>query len=217
MLREYFTQDIFTSLILVCLLLLVIARHLFPNRFRDFIAVIYNLKYLKLYVRERKKFDIFNALLFANFILMAGVFCFLAVKNLSIQTLKLHTTLVFFIFVLTAIFLTKSIFERVVGHFFEFSEFIKTYLFYKNTFKYIIGLVLLFINTLLLFSSLDKKYTIYVAFGLIFLINLNGFIRFLRLYQKAIIRNFFYFLLYLCALEIGPYVILYKVFKDYFG
>ena len=29
---------------------------------------------------------------------------------------------------------------------------------------------------------------------------------------KLIITNFFYFILYLCALEISPYIILYKVF-----
>lgn len=30
--------------------------------------------------------------------------------------------------------------------------------------------------------------------------------------RKLIITNFFYFILYLCALEISPYIILYKVF-----
>ncbi|MBT8243999.1 MAG: DUF4271 domain-containing protein [Winogradskyella sp.] len=217
MLREYFTQDLFTGLILVCLLLLVATRQLFTTRFNDFLSVTYNIKYLKLYARERKEFDFFNILLFANFIISAGIFSFLILKNLITQTFEVYSVLPSIVLVFIIILILKSFLERVVGYYFEFLDLVKIYLLHKNSFKYISGLILVLINILLLFSDLDKKLTIYVSLSLLFLINLSGFIRFLKPYQKEVIHNFFYFLLYLCALEIGPYVILYKVFKDYFG
>jgi hypothetical protein len=53
------------------------------------------------------------------------------------------------------------------------------------------------------------------AFSLVCLINLLGFLTSFKTYQKKINPNFFYFLLYLCALEISPYVLLYKVIREY--
>ncbi|WP_368667007.1 DUF4271 domain-containing protein [uncultured Winogradskyella sp.] len=217
MLREYFTQDIYISLILVCLILIVSTRQLFGTRFADFLQVIWNDRYLKLYSREQKKLDIFNIFLFINFVFTLGIFIHFTYSTLK-GPLPDDIFLLIYLFV-SILFITvfKIIIERIIAHIFEFSEFIKEYIFQKNTYKNISGLLLLLANILLLFSNLDKKIVIYSGLTLFLLINISGFIRFLQHYQKAIISNFFYFLLYLCALEIGPYVILYKVFKDYFG
>jgi hypothetical protein len=40
-----------------------------------------------------------------------------------------------------------------------------------------------------------------------------GFIRSIKFYQKQLINNFFYFILYLCTLEIGPYILICKLFS----
>ncbi|GGI55902.1 DUF4271 domain-containing protein [Winogradskyella haliclonae] len=217
MLREYFTQDIYIGLILVCLILIVSTRQLFGIRFADFLQVIWNDRYIKLYSRERKKLDIFNILLFTNFVFTLGIFIHFAYSTLK-EPLPDNIFLLIYVFLGLLVFtLFKIIIERIIAHVCEFSEFIKEYIFQKNTYKNISGLLLLLVNILLLFSDLDKKIVIYSSLTLFLLINVSGFIRFLQHYQKAIISNFFYFLLYLCALEIGPYVILYKVFKDYFG
>ena len=45
------------------------------------------------------------------------------------------------------------------------------------------------------------------------LILLTGFIRSIKFYQKQLINNFFYFILYLCTLEIGPYILICKLFS----
>ncbi|RZN84195.1 MAG: DUF4271 domain-containing protein [Winogradskyella sp.] len=217
MLRDYFSQDIYTVLILACLVLIVSTRQLFGTRFADFLQVIWNDRYIKLYSRERKKLDFFNILLFLSYVLSSGVFIHFAYSTLK-ESLSDDILLLAYLFSgIFIITLLKIAVERVIAHFFEFSEFIKVYIFQKNAYKNISSFLLLLANILLLFSDLDKKLVIYSGLTLFFLINIIGFIRFLRHYQKAIISNFFYFLLYLCALEIGPYVILYKVFKDYFG
>lgn len=218
MLREYFTQDLYISLLIGCLFLVVTVRQLFPTRFIDFLTVIWNDRYIKLYAKERKKIDIFNGLLFLNFAIATGIFIFHTYLTLNDSSTFEDNYLYLVLFCITAIILIlKTIVERVIAYFFEFSEFIKVYLFQKSAQKNISGLLLLLSNILFLFSSLDKKLIIYSSLIVLSLVNISGFIRFLRLYQKAIFSNFFYFLLYLCALEITPYVILYKVFKDYFG
>ena len=46
---------------------------------------------------------------------------------------------------------------------------------------------------------------------LLFFIVLTGLFTSFKAHQSLIKYNFFYFILYLCALEIAPYIILYKV------
>ncbi|MDC1470085.1 DUF4271 domain-containing protein [Flavobacteriaceae bacterium] len=35
----------------------------------------------------------------------------------------------------------------------------------------------------------------------------------MKFYQKLLMDNFFYFILYLCTLEIGPYILMWKLFS----
>ncbi|MFD1062938.1 DUF4271 domain-containing protein [Winogradskyella litorisediminis] len=217
MLRDYYTQNVFIGLIVFCLLLVVLASQLFSARFIDFVSVIWNDRYSKLYIRERKKLDIFNGILFLNLIISCGLFLIICYKIFLQDIENENLALIFLISGLFLMLILKITLERLVAHAFEITEMVKNYLFRKATYKNVSGLVLLAGNVLLLFSTLDKKMVIFSIITLIFLINVIGFIRFFKDYQKVLIINLFYFLLYLCALEIGPYVILYKVIKDYFA
>ena len=49
---------------------------------------------------------------------------------------------------------------------------------------------------------------------LLTVINTIGLLTSYKSNLNLIKRDFFYFILYLCALEIGPYIILYKVFIE---
>lgn len=217
MLREYFTQDLYTALILFCLLLVVVSSQLYSSRFVDFIAVVWNDKYSKLYFRERKKLDIFNGLLFLNLVISGGIFLVICYHYFIEKTNQESFTVLIVTLSLFLIFILKVLLERLIAYFFEFSEMAKQYLFRKTTYKNSSGLILLISNVLLIFSEIDDIVIIYAVISIIFLIITIGFIRFIKDYQKVLITNLFYFLLYLCALEIGSYVILYKVIKDYFG
>lgn len=217
MLREYFTQDLYTALILFCLLLVVVSSQLYSSRFVDFIAVVWNDKYSKLYFRERKKLDIFNGLLFLNLVISGGIFLVICYHYFIEKTNQESFTVLIVTLSLLLIFILKVLLERLIAYFFEFSEMAKQYLFRKTTYKNSSGLILLISNVLLIFSEIDDIVIIYAVISIIFLIITIGFIRFIKDYQKVLIPNLFYFLLYLCALEIGSYVILYKVIKDYFG
>jgi hypothetical protein len=88
-------------------------------------------------------------------------------------------------------------------------------LFQKTTFKNYFGIVFLIANLFLLYTKTYANVVIIVAFSLICLINLLGFLNSFKNYQNRINSNLFYFLLYLCALEFGPYILLYKVIMEY--
>jgi len=67
------------------------------------------------------------------------------------------------------------------------------------------------INVLLLYAITPTKWLLIISIGLIILINSVGLVTTFKNHQKLILNNLFYFILYLCALEIGPYLILYKI------
>ncbi len=214
MLREIISNDWFTLLIVLSLCVLAIAKYTFSNRFNDFLWVVGNSKYLKIYSREQKFIDWFDALMFFNLIISGSLFSFLSYNTL-VTTIAFDILLFLKILLgIGALLLIKILLERLIGSLFEIDALIDSYIFQKTNYKNYLGLVLLPINILLIFTLQPKPSIIYVVFGLLFVINLIGFITSFKTHQKLIINNFFYFILYLCALEIAPYIILYKLFIE---
>lgn len=213
MLRDPISNEWFTILIILCLVILALAKYLFNRRFNDFVGVIGNSKYLKIYGRDQKFIDQFDALLFINLIISIAIFLILAYSTL-VDELAFDITLFVKIFlVIGVLLLIKVLLERLIGSLFDIDELIDSYLFQKTNYKNFIGLILLPINVILIYSVPPTESLIYTIIGLLFLINLIGFITSFKSHQKLIIGNFFYFILYLCALEFGPYIILFEVFN----
>ena len=212
MLREIISNEWFTILIVFSLCILAFAKYTFSNRFNDYLWVIGNSKYLKIYAREQKFIDQFDSLLFINLVISLSIFSFLGYSEL-VKPLDFEFALFVKLFVgIGALMLIKILLERLIGSLFDIDELIDSYIFQKTNYKNYVGLILLPINVVLIFAIKPTATILYVVFGLIILVNLIGFITSFKTHQKTILNNFFYFILYLCALEIAPYVILYKLF-----
>ncbi|MDG5490378.1 DUF4271 domain-containing protein [Psychroserpens sp. SPM9] len=215
MLREVISNDWFTLFLILGLLCITLSKYVFAHRFKDFLAVIGNSKYLKIYAREQKFIDKFDALLFFNLIISVSIFAYICYSTLVHPSeFQLHQ---FFklLFGVGVLFLIKVLLERLIGSLFDIDELIDAYLFQKTTFKNYTGFILFPVNCILIYSLNPTKPVIYGVIGLIILINLVGFISSFKNHQKLLLNNIFYFILYLCALEIGPYLILYKLIKDF--
>ncbi|PTM11696.1 MAG: DUF4271 domain-containing protein [Bacteroidetes bacterium] len=212
MLREIISNEWFTILIVFSICVLAFAKYAFTNRFSDYLWVIGNSKYLKIYAREQKFIDQFDSLLFINLVISLGIFSYVGYSKL-VNPLDFDFALFVKIFVgIGSLILIKVLLERLIGSLFDIDELIDSYIFQKTNYKNYVGLILLPINIILLFAINPTATIIYVVFGLIILINLIGFITSFKTHQKTILNNLFYFILYLCALEIAPYIILYKLF-----
>ncbi|MEP1488215.1 MAG: DUF4271 domain-containing protein [Algibacter sp.] len=212
MLRNITSIELITILMVIGLTIISVAKLVAPKRFNDFIFVIGNTKYLKIYSRDQKFFDHFDALLFINFILSSAIFgvvCFQFYSGenaFNINTMfKLTVSIGVFI-------LIKVLFERLIGSLFEMDKLMDVYLFQKISYKNYLGLLLLPINGIIIYAFPKSLTLIYVMITLLLIINLIGLITSFKTHLNTIKNNLFYFILYLCALEIAPYIILYKVF-----
>jgi len=212
MLRNVPTYELFTIIIVVSLLFITLAKALYPKRFNDFVSVVGNSNYLKIYLREQKFFDKFDALLFVNLILSITIFSFICVHYDSVL-LNPSIDDLFKLFVGIGIFvLIKVLLERLIGSLFEIDKLIDAYLFQKISYKNLLGLLLFPINVFLIFSFKPNLTIIYIIIIILFIINVSGLVTTIKTNQSLIKQNLFYFILYLCALEIAPYIIIYKVF-----
>lgn len=215
MIREVISYEWFTVFMVLGLSLITMAKVLFTNRFLDFIGVLGNSKYLKLYTKDQKFIDFFDGLLFLNLAIglsVFGYFSYLTLEPTEIFELDVFLKILLGI---TGISLIKILIERLVGSLFEIDKLIDSYLFQKTSYKNFNGFVLLITNTLLLYVINPTKNIIIGIVALLVLINLIGFMTSFKNHQKTVTNNLFYFILYLCALEIGPYLILYKIIVEY--
>ncbi len=212
MLREIISTEWYTILFVLCLSILAMVKYIFSSRFNDFLWLVGKSKYLKIYAREQKFIDQFDAFLFLNLVVSLSIFFFLG-HSAFVGGISFNIGLFIKILLgIGAIILIKVLLERLIGSLFGIDALIDSYLFQKTSYKNFSGLLLLPINILLVFTIPLSINLFYVIIGLLFIINLMGFITSIKTHQKTILNNIFYFILYLCALEIAPYVILYKLF-----
>lgn len=213
--REYITYEWFTLFTIFGIVAVAAAKYMNTSRFSDFIYVIGNSKYLKIYSKDQKFIDLFDGLLFFNLVCSSSIFIFFGYSTfVSEQSFELVPFLKL-LFTVSTIIIIKILLERLIGSLFEIDSIIDDYLFQKTTFKNYSGLIFLAANLTLLYTDYDAKIIIIAVISVICLINLIGFIASFKTHQKTINSSLFYFLLYLCALEIAPYVLLYKVISEY--
>ncbi|WP_417888891.1 DUF4271 domain-containing protein [Xanthomarina gelatinilytica] len=214
MLRPTSTNDFFIILIVVSLVFVAIAKLLFEKRFNHFASILINSSYLKVYSKDQKFIDLFDGLLFLNLLFSASIFGFICYNTLF-ESIEMSVALIFkFMFGIGVFILIKVLLERLIGSLFSIDNLIDKYLFQKTSYKNYLGLALIPINVLLLFSMTPNKAIVLTVIILLTVINTIGLLTSYKSNLNLIKRDFFYFILYLCALEIGPYIILYKVFIE---
>ncbi|WP_299127480.1 DUF4271 domain-containing protein [uncultured Winogradskyella sp.] len=213
--RQFITYDWFTVLSLFSLIAIIAAKTINSIRFNDFLYTVGNSKYLKIYSKDQKFIDLFDGFLFINLVVSASIFLYQGYSNFIVPVNFEIITFFKLAFTLATIIIIKTLIERLIGSLFEIDGLIDFYLFQKTTFINYSGFVLLAANIILLYTNINTKIIVITAFILVVLLNLIGFITSFKIYQKSLLPNLFYFLLYLCALEIAPYVLLYKAFRGY--
>ncbi|HLV15369.1 MAG TPA: DUF4271 domain-containing protein [Xanthomarina sp.] len=211
MLRPDFSYDFFTILIIVGLVFVAMAKLLFEKRFNQFVAILINSSYLKIYSKDQRFIDLFDSLLFLNLLFSSVIFSFISYSVLF-EPLEISTSFILKLsFGIGAFILIKVLLERLLGSLFSIDNLIDRYLFQKTSYKNFLGLLLIPVNVILLYGISPNKTIILSIITLLLLVNIIGLLDSYKSNLNLIKGDFFYFILYLCTLEIGPYVILYKV------
>ena len=209
MLRVVQFDDWYTAIIIASLIIIVSAKILNPSRFRE---LINNSNYLRIYIKDHKFFNLFDILLFTNFCVNAVLIISLCYSTLNKFNLKFNDFIALS-GLLGLVVTAKFLIEFIIGSIFEIKNISLSHVFQQISTLNVLGIILLPFNALSIYSYPKQL----LLFGVIFIISciiiFYGLIKSIKSYQKLLINNFFYFILYLCTLEIGPYVILCKLFS----
>ncbi|MEL4306936.1 DUF4271 domain-containing protein [Joostella sp. CR20] len=205
---NYHTTE--TILLFVALLSLALAKYVNEQKFHAFIALFVNYKYLKIYSKEpNQTTSLFNFFLFVPQLVCFSLIVWLLTENMSLSvSLNPYLILPFlFLFILFKFYL-----EKIIATIFDIIPFVESFHFHKVTYRNLTALLLLPLISLFIYSNLQSNIVFYVILLVFISFNVISMVLTLRNHQKLIGKYLFYFILYLCALEIAPYLILIKFY-----
>lgn len=210
--RQVQSNDWATFIFLGSLILIALASNIYEKRFADFLRLGISDKYVKVYRENSSLVSGFNILLFILQLVSLSFFIQLFVSASGLGS-KTDWVLFVRIFTLTTSFvLIKFLIDKIIALTFNIEEFAELFNLRKITYRTYFALLLLPISfSLFFYKNLDN--TIYLVILAIFLLaNALIYLASLKNYQKYINGKLFYFILYLCALEIAPYYFMYYWF-----
>jgi len=202
-------RDWATYLFVFSFVLIAITKTAFETRFSEFLRILVTDKYIKVYKDTSHLMSGFTILLFIVQIISFSFFIQL-VLNFFGYVSKTDWIIFIRIFTFFGIFvLSKFLIEKIVATIFNIEEFAEQFNLKKVSYRTFIGLILLPINIYLFYNNTPSNILIYFTIAVILIINLFSYLVSLKIYQNLLIGKLFYFILYLCALEIAPYYFMY--------
>ena len=212
--RELWSKDWATFLFIFCFILIAIARATYGNRFADFARLGVSDKYIKIYKDNN---NLLNGFTIPLFIVQLISFTFLIQLILSYFGLAEKTNWITFVqlFTLICVFIiSKYLIEKIIAVCFNIEEYADMFNLQKISYRTYIGFLLLPVTFILFYNPPPQGIVIYILLGIIFTGIIISYIVSLRLYQNLILGKLFYFILYLCTLEIAPYYFMYYWFTN---
>ena len=206
------SKDWATVLFVLSFATIAITKSVFENRFGDFANLIFSNKYNKVYRDSSHLKSGFTVSLFfvqvislAFFIQISLSYFGYASKTDWILYIQIFTFLTFFI-------LSKYLIEKIIATSFNIEEFIEQFNLQKVTYRTYIGLIILPLNIILFYYDSFSRNILLAIIAIVLVINVLTYFISIKNYQNIIFGKLFYFILYLCALEIAPYYFMYYWF-----
>lgn len=206
------TKDWATILFVLSFASISFTKSAFEGRFSDFLKLIYSNKYLTIYKDSSHLTSGFTISLFlvqiisfAFFIQLSLSYFGYASKTDWILYIRIITFLLYFV-------LAKFLIEKIIAIAFHIEDFVEQFNLQKVIYRTYIGLLILPVNVFLFYYDYISQYLIVFILALLIVVNTLVYFVSIKNYQNLIFSKLFYFILYLCALEIVPYYFIYYWF-----
>ena len=202
-------KDWATILFVLAFALIAFTRTVFESRFQEFLRILISDKYIKVYKDSSHLMSGFTIVLFVVQLLSISFFIQLLLNHFGYVS-KTDWIVYLRIFTFMGVFvLSKFLIEKIIATTFNIDEFVEQFNLQKVSYRTFIGIVLLPINAFLFYNDKTSNALIFSIIVVILSINLLTYLVSLKIYQNLLIGKLFYFILYLCALEIAPYYFIY--------
>ncbi|MDC8002783.1 DUF4271 domain-containing protein [Aureisphaera galaxeae] len=191
---------------------LALTRWLYPRRFYEFMMLPITDKYFAL---QGKGYEIkhpFNVALFGIQVVSFSLFIYLILLQREPEIPTKQPWLYIQLLTGVSIFLFgKYVIEKMIANIFNMEAVVNSYLYEKLSYASLISLLALVFNILFFYAIPPNPLILWVFAGTILVLFVISLISSFKRNANLILRYFFYFILYLCALEIAPFIVLYKL------
>ncbi|MET0760497.1 MAG: DUF4271 domain-containing protein [Flavobacterium sp.] len=205
-------KDWATILFIMSFALIAVTKSVFENRFSEFSRLLVSDKYIKIYRDTSQLMSWFNITLFIVHLISFAFFIQLILHYFGYVSKTDWLIYIQIITFLGVFILSKYLIEKIIATSFNIEEFIEQFNLQKVSYRTYIGLLLLPINIILFYNNNVSKTLIFSLIAIVLIINLLTYLVSLKNYQNLLFSKMFYFILYLCALEIAPYYFMYYWF-----
>jgi hypothetical protein len=205
-------KDWATVLFVICFVLIAIIKSVFENRFGDFLKLIYSDKYIKIYKDSSNLMSWFTIALFLVQLISLAFFIQLLLHYFGYVSKSDWLMYIQIVTLLAVFILSKYLVEKIIATSFNIEETLEQFNLQKVSYRTYLGLLLLPVNVIMFYNDFIPITAIYFIIAAILIINLLTYLNSLKIYQNLIFGKLFYFILYLCALEIAPYYFMYYWF-----
>ncbi|MCM0665868.1 MULTISPECIES: DUF4271 domain-containing protein [Flavobacterium] len=202
-------KDWATLLFVVTFAVVAMTKSAYETRFSEFSKLIFSDKYAKIYRDNSHMKNSFTVGLFFVQIVSFAFFILLTMNSFGYASktdwvlfIQIATFLLYFI-------LGKYLIEKIVAASFNIDDFVELFNLQKVTYRTYIGVLILPINAILFYYNNIPQIIPLAIIGISLCISVYSYFISIKTYQNVIIGKLFYFILYLCALEIAPYYFLY--------
>jgi len=211
-LRNIENWDWVTVVLVGIFAILATTRYLYPKIFHEFLSLPLTNKFFKLRGKNYEIKHLFNVLLFAVQVLSISLFIYLYLSITNPTLVRENQWLIIQIGTGYTVFvLVKFLSEKIIAYIFDIESTINSYLYEKLSYTSLISLLVLIGNVVFVFTINPTKNTLISFATVIAWLYLISLISSFKRNWTIILRHFFYFILYLCTLEIVPYIILYQL------
>jgi len=202
-------KDWATALFVLTFAVVAMTKSAYETRFAEFSKLIFSDKYAKIY---RDNSHMKNSFTVGLFFVQVISFAFFIQLTMNIFGHASKTDWVLFIQIATFLLyfiLAKFLIEKIVAASFNIDDFVELFNLQKVTYRTYIGVLILPINAILFYYENIPTIVPLAIIGISLCISLYSYFISIKTYQNVIIGKLFYFILYLCTLEIAPYYFLY--------
>jgi len=202
-------KDWATLLFMLAFAAVAITKSAYENRFSEFTRLIFSDKYVKIY---RDVSHLKSSFTVALFFVQIVSYSFFIQLTMHIFGYASKTDWMLFIQIatfLTYFILAKYLIEKIIGTSFNIDEFVDLFNLQKATYRTYIGILILPVNAVLFYRDDISESVPLAIIGVSVCISMFSYFISIKTYQNTIISKLFYFILYLCTLEIAPYYFLY--------
>ncbi len=204
--------DIGTILFLCVLASLAFLKIRYPERFALFLVLPTTKVFFSVKRKKYRLHSSFNLILLLISATLVGLLGLLLLKEKFLLDVNPYVILTQLSFGYLLFVLTKYCIEKIIGDVFSIDSILDRYIFIKLTYRhYFLLLLILPLCIFLNYTDLEKSLLPIIVLSIFLIFNTLFLISYYRKKRAQIFKNLFYFILYLCALEIAPYLILYKV------